>query len=107
MIEFPIKPVSFKNRYYLRRNNSNHQMSLGEVSDMFLKTKRSSWDFYMYEDVTLNDLDEGKILKTMKKIEENLNTTLGTIDEFLRKYELVTSQGVSNAAMLLFSKKAS
>ena len=36
--EFPIKPVSYQGRYYKRVKNSNHQMSLGEISDMYLKT---------------------------------------------------------------------
>jgi len=35
ILEFPLKPVSFKNRYYLRRNNSNHILSLKEVAGGF------------------------------------------------------------------------
>ncbi len=36
--EFPVKPVSFKGRYYKRIENANHQMNLKEISDLHLKT---------------------------------------------------------------------
>lgn len=32
--KYPIKPVSFKNRYYKRVKNSNHLLSLDEIVDM-------------------------------------------------------------------------
>jgi ATP-dependent DNA helicase RecG len=31
--EYPIKPVSYKNRYLVRRANSNHVMSLNEIAN--------------------------------------------------------------------------
>lgn len=105
VIEFPIKPVSFKNRYFIRKNNSNHQMSVSEVSEMFLKTKRSSWDYYYWDGVDREDLDDDKIGRAMDMIEKNLNISLGSTDDFLNKYELVDGKKVTNAAMLLFSKK--
>ena len=36
--EFPVKPVSFRGRYFKRVQNSNHQLNLSEISDMHLKT---------------------------------------------------------------------
>lgn len=44
--EFPVKPVSFKGRYYKRVKNANHQMNLQEISDLHLKTFNNSWDYY-------------------------------------------------------------
>lgn len=46
-------------------------MSISEISDMFLKTKRSSWDFFNWVDANYNDLDENKIKKIMNMIENN------------------------------------
>lgn len=40
--EFPVKPVSFKGRYYKRIENANHQMNLQEISDLHLKTFSTS-----------------------------------------------------------------
>lgn len=35
--EYPVKPLSFKGRYYKRLNNSNHQLSANEITEMNLK----------------------------------------------------------------------
>jgi ATP-dependent DNA helicase RecG len=32
--EFPLKPVSFKNRYLCRKKNSNHVLSVNEIAEM-------------------------------------------------------------------------
>ncbi len=36
--EFPVKPLSFKGRFYKRVNNSNHQLSVSEISDVYLQS---------------------------------------------------------------------
>jgi ATP-dependent DNA helicase RecG len=35
--EFPVKPVSFKGRYFKRINNSNHQLSAIEITNFSLQ----------------------------------------------------------------------
>jgi ATP-dependent DNA helicase RecG len=42
--EFPIKPVSFKGRFFQRKANSNHQMTLTEIANMHLQSLQLSWD---------------------------------------------------------------
>ena len=37
--EYPLKPISYKNRYYKRVKNSNHIMSLDEISNEHLDRK--------------------------------------------------------------------
>ena len=109
ILEFPLKPVSFKNRYYIRKNNSNHILSLQEVAEMYLKTKNSSWDFYPDKNSDLNKLNQDKISKVKKLIEENLKINLGDDLSFLRKYSLVVEENgkeyPSFASMLLFSQE--
>ena len=46
--EYPVKPVSFKGKYYKRIKNSNHQMMPSEISDMYLQGLNLSWDAYEY-----------------------------------------------------------
>ena len=36
--EYPIKPVSFKNRYFVRKVNANHLMQLDEIANEHLKS---------------------------------------------------------------------
>ena len=103
--EFPLKPVSFKGKVFIRKNNSNQKCSVSEVSEIYLKTKRSSWDYYVDKEVSFEDLDKKKIRKVIGLIEKNTGRSLGGVNEFLRKYELTSDEGVSNAAVLLFSKK--
>lgn len=55
--EFPIKPVSFKGRFYQRKANSNHQMTLTEIANMHLQSLQLSWDAYPASATNLDDLD--------------------------------------------------
>jgi len=103
--EFPLKPVSFKGKVFVRRINSNQKCSLSEVSEIYLKTRRSSWDFYLNEDYSRRDLSEEKILKVIGLIESNLDRKIGSVEDFLNKYDLVSGKVPTNAAVLLFSKK--
>ena len=43
--EYPIKPVGYKEKYYKRVLNSNHQLSLTEVVNEHLSIINSSWDY--------------------------------------------------------------
>jgi ATP-dependent DNA helicase RecG len=54
--EYPIKPVSTRGRYYKRVGNSNHLLSVNEVSNMHLQTINSSWDYYPRPGKTLGDI---------------------------------------------------
>lgn len=109
VIEFPIKPVSFKGRYYIRTKNRDHHMGLSEVAEMYLRTRNTSWDYLINENKSINDLDENKILKVMKMIEKNLEIDLDNPLSFLRKYSLIIEKNQmefpTNASLLLFSKK--
>lgn len=60
--EFPVKPVSFKGRYYKRVKNSNHQLSLTEISDLHLKTFNSSWDNYSTNYYTIGQISLNKVI---------------------------------------------
>ncbi len=106
--EFPLKPVSFKGRFYLRKNNGNHLLTLQEISEMYLRTKNSSWDFYPNKEKSLDDLDLEKIEKVKGMIESNLGIDLGGAFNFLRKYSLIVEEDgndyPANASLLLFSK---
>jgi ATP-dependent DNA helicase RecG len=59
--EYPVKPVSCKGRYFKRVKNSNHQMSISEISNLHLKTMNTSWDFYPDPNHTLNNISLEKV----------------------------------------------
>lgn len=104
--EFPIKPVSFKGRYYKRVKNSNHQLSPQEISDLLLQSLQISWDSYPYKQATYNDLNEEKIISFIKRVNEGGRFLLPDDPKVaLAKLKLIGNDVVSNAAMILFSKE--
>jgi ATP-dependent DNA helicase RecG len=44
--EFPIKPVSFRGRYYVRNKNSNHQLGVDEIVELRLESLNLSFDSF-------------------------------------------------------------
>ena len=103
--EYPIKPVSYKNRYLLRRQNSNHVMSMEEIANEYLKTKNSSWDYYVDEGQNLNDISLEKVEQFIKKIELHFAKKFyDTAMQVLQKYGLIVDDKITFGAYLLFSK---
>jgi len=103
--EYPIKPVSYKNRYLLRRQNSNHVMSMEEIANEYLKTKNSSWDYYVDEGQNLNDISLEKVEQFIKKIELHFGKNFyDTAMQILQKYGLIVDDKITFGAYLLFSK---
>jgi ATP-dependent DNA helicase RecG len=103
--EFPIKPVSFKGRYYKRVKNSNHQLSVLEIADMSMQSLQVSWDSYPAPNLSLDDLDLKKIEKFISKVNATGRFKLdGTLIENLEKLRLISNSKITNAAYLLFAK---
>jgi len=103
--EFPVKPVSFKGRYYKRIKNSNHQLSPIEITDLNIQSLQLSWDAYPSDGITQKDLDSKKITKFISKVNTIGRFKLeGTNIECLEKLRLVSKNKITNAALLLFAK---
>ena len=104
--EFPVKPVSFKGRYYKRVKNANHQMNLQEISDLHLKTFNNSWDYYPsphygLEAIALEKVSQF-ILKSNQIRENQIEDDPLTV---LRKFEMLKDNGqIANGCYLLFAK---
>jgi len=104
--EYPIKPVSTRGRYYKRVGNSNHLLSVNEVSNMHLQTINSSWDYYPRPGKTLNDISIEKVEKVMHVImQRNSTIHFDSAEEFLIKNELLLKEdNISNGCYLMFCK---
>jgi len=59
--EFPVKPVACRGRYFKRVKNSNHQLSVLEISDVYLQSMQYSWDAYPYVGATIHSLNLEKV----------------------------------------------
>jgi len=103
--EFPIKPVSFKGKFFKRVANSVHQMNLTEISTMHMQSLQLSWDAYPSNDIQINELDMTKVSQFINRVNENGRFKLkGTEIECLKKLNLIKEKQAVNAAKLLFSK---
>ena len=104
--EFPVKPISVKGKYFKRVKNSNHQMSLSEISDEYLKTINSSWDFYIDPNHNFDDISIEKVAKFISKIEENQKIKIEQkAFDFLSKFEIIRNNQLTFGAYLLFVKE--
>ncbi|GGH30651.1 winged helix-turn-helix transcriptional regulator [Sphingobacterium alkalisoli] len=103
---YPIKPVSFKGKYYKRVSNANHPMSVAEVAQMHLRTVNSSWDYFWRNGLTTADISLDKVKKVFDMVRRrNSNIPIDTSEQFLKKQELVHGKQISNACYLLFCKE--
>ena len=106
--EYPLKPISYKNRYYKRIKNSNHIMSLDEISNEHLKSINSSWDYYVDNRHNFSDISQENINRFIEKIETYQNKKF-TDDPLtvLRKFELIKEDKLTFGAYLLFTSNNS
>ena len=103
--EFPIKSVSFKGRYFKRVKNSNHHLSLTEISNLHLKTFNSSWDNYVTNDYSLEDISLDKVNQFIEVSNKLRGIKIGDDPLIvLNKFELIKENGIVNACHLLFAK---
>jgi ATP-dependent DNA helicase RecG len=103
--QYPIKPVSYKGKYYKRVKNSNHLMNSVEISDMLLKTLNLSWDAYEYPDTTIESLDINKIEKFFSTTKETGRFNFDDLPMvMLNKLSFTKNSKPTTASMLLFAK---
>ena len=100
--EYPVKPVSYKNRYYKRVKNSNHLLALDEIIDLRQKSLNVSYDAYPLEEnpASLDSLLMTRFMETAGATGRvNLQDDLFSN---LIKLRLIQSGKPTLAAMLLF-----
>lgn len=107
VIEYPIKPVSTRGKYYKRVGNSNHLLSVSEVVDLHLQSINSSWDAYPDPVHSMDDISLDKVQAAIITMKQNHLSIIENPLSFLMKYDLVRENKLTNAAYLLFKKNDS
>lgn len=101
--EQPIKPVSYKNRYFKRIHNSNHVMGLDEIANEHLQSINASWDYSIDTRHDFQDISMEKVLGLISKIEKHRDKVFDdNMLMILQKYELIKDGKLTFAAYLLF-----
>lgn len=88
--EQPVKPAAFKNRYFKKVKNSNHQLSPDEIANEHLKMISSSWDYQIDNRHNFNDISMDKIIALIDRISKFRGSPFDDDPlTILRKYELI------------------
>lgn len=103
--EYPVKPVSFRGKYFKRIKNANHQLQVSEVVNMHLQSLNTSWDAYPDPMHTLDDISLEKVALSMERFRNRGLSVTETPLAFLVKNDLVREDKPTHAAYLLFKNK--
>lgn len=106
--EYPVKPVSFRGRYYQRKNKSNHLMTTDEVANQHLQTLNTSWDYYPDRDHSLDHISLDKVRNFIEK--SNRYRSVPITDDpltVMKKYDLLRDGNITFGGYLLFVKQQS
>jgi ATP-dependent DNA helicase RecG len=106
VIEYPVKPVSFKDKYYKRVLNSNHRMSLTEIANEHFRSINESWDYSPDLNHNLEHISIAKIKEYINSYERKNNTKVDySAFAFLNKLEILRNNKLTYGAYLLFAKE--
>lgn len=103
IIEYPVKPISCKGKYFKRVRNSNHQMGINEISNLHLKTYHASWDHYCDNRHGLDDISLEKVNHFID-LANKIRSYAITDDPMtvLKKFELLKDESITHGCYLLF-----
>lgn len=102
--EYPVKPVSTKGKYFKRIASSNHQLSLSEITDMYMQSLQLSWDAYEAPKENLDALSVAKIETFIASVNKHGRFTLDHSPLLaLEKLKLISNSHPTWASLLLFA----
>ena len=100
--EFPVKPISFKDRFFIRKNNSNHKLSVNEIVE--LRYFSLNYSFDSFEVKTLfNELDENALNFFEKRIKDSGRyISSGDLKTDFKKLGFIKDDKLTRATELLY-----
>ena len=103
--EFPVKPVNTRGRYFKRVASSNHQLSLGEIADLYMQSLQLSWDAYEARGYTVDQISPVKIQRFIRLVNQHGRFELDEADPLaaLQKLNYLKNGQPTWAAVLLFA----
>ena len=107
IVESSTVPISLRGCYYWRSGSVKQELKGQALTDFLLKKTGKTWDRFIEETATLDDIDEVAIARFKRDA-----ATAGrlpdlsrlSVAEILRKLRLLTRTGMTNAALVLFGK---
>ncbi len=104
--EYPVKPVNTKGKYFKRIATSNHQLSLSEITDLYMQSLQLSWDSCEAPRGSLDELSVTKIDKFVEQVNQGGRFSLDNSPlHALEKLKYVVNSRPTWAALLLFAEE--
>ncbi|MBU0713639.1 putative DNA binding domain-containing protein [bacterium] len=102
--EYPLKPVSYKGRYYNRTGASNHLVPLNEIVEMQLNSLNSSFDSFPVSE-SIDDLLPDVIVSYFREVKNRGRIELSDNNRLnLEKTGFIRKGKISFAALLMFGE---
>lgn len=101
-----IYPVSYKGRYYIRTGSTVQEISGTELTGFLLSRSSNSWDT-LPSDAGTDEIDT-QVWDRFTKLSKNRLPEISKTDDtekILKNLDLMIGEKLSNAAVLLFTKK--
>ena len=108
--EYPVKPASVNGKCYIRVANSNRLLTIPEITEIHLNSINTSWDSFVAEGTTIEDIDLIKVKDYIRQAQETGRRKFVNPSkplEVLQKIDLIKNAKPTWAAILLFSKDSS
>ena len=100
--EFPVKPVSCKDRYFIRKSNSNHKLSVDEIAEIRFISLSYSFDSFVVN-TTYEELDANALAFFKNRLlESGRYKYSGDLKFDLKKLGIIKDDKLTRAAELLF-----
>ncbi len=107
IVEPATVPISLRGSYYWRSGSVKQELKGHALTDFLLKKMGMTWDRVIEEKATLDDIDDATIdLFRMEAANAGRlpDTAYLSTEDLLKKLRLLTKEGLTNAALVLFGK---
>ncbi|NLL84405.1 MAG: winged helix-turn-helix transcriptional regulator [Lentisphaerae bacterium] len=107
VVEPSTVPISFRGSYYWRSGSVRQELKGLALNDFLFRKMGKSWDGMINERATLDHIDAPTIETFMRDASKSgrlPDLSALSIAELLEKLNLLTSEGLTNAALVLFGK---
>lgn len=105
--ENTIKPVFAKGKIYKRVGKTNQKLSTLEIRELTRESVDYNFTELVCKECEIEDIDEEKIKKFIERAKEerNFNIEYKSKEDFLKKMQMLTKNGLNYSAILLFGKE--
>lgn len=107
VIDSSTVPISLRGSYYWRSGSVKQELKGHALTNFLLKKVGITWDRLVEERATLDDIDESAITRFKRdaaKAGRLPDLSQLSVEEILTKLRLLTREGLTNAALVLFGK---